>query len=263
MNRSGTLWLWQPPRRVASSVDARTSKSRTNTHGRNGSARSFSQEFRRYSASVGRASQWVRSDILPMTTWGVKVNCVCSEDCNSGWMSELEIAVQPILSPMIRDGGQTLLSKEQQQLLAAWACKTVMVFEFTSAEPAFYTFAERDELRRTMSPPAVHMSVLIGRYVTGSFMGIAFGRRVDFDLRVDDQLVRGRADYSSISLGQLVVQVVGFRLPVDVERILVPNMRDWSGHAVRVWPPRHPSASWPPTNSFDNETLQQFVRPFP
>lgn len=198
-----------------------------------------------------------------MTTWGVKVNCVCSEDCNSGWMSELEIAVQPILSPMIRDGGQTLLSKEQQQLLAAWACKTVMVFEFTSAEPAFYTFAERDELRRTMSPPAVHMSVLIGRYVTGSFMGIAFGRRVDFDLRVDDQLVRGRADYSSISLGQLVVQVVGFRLPVDVERILVPNMRDWSGHAVRVWPPRHPSASWPPTNSFDNETLQQFVRPFP
>jgi len=85
----------------------------------------------------------------------------------------------------------------------------------------------------------------------------------DGSIEVDDQLVRGRADYSSISLGQLVVQVVGFRLPVDVERILVPNMRDWSGHAVRVWPPRHPSASWPPTNSFDNETLQQFVRPFP
>jgi hypothetical protein len=45
------------------------------------------------------------------------VGDVCRQ-CNSGWLSELEAAVKPLLTPMIRGDRQTL-GPEDQRIVAA------------------------------------------------------------------------------------------------------------------------------------------------
>jgi hypothetical protein len=77
---------------------------------------------------------------------GLTVNAVC-KPCNEGWMARLENQVRPFLTPMIRDGAETVLSREQQFSLARWMLKTAMVFEFTNPATPFYTFNDRDALR--------------------------------------------------------------------------------------------------------------------
>jgi hypothetical protein len=49
---------------------------------------------------------------------------VCAS-CNSGWMSDLETRVSPLLVPDRLDG--RLLSHDEQELLATWAMKTALV----------------------------------------------------------------------------------------------------------------------------------------
>ena len=77
---------------------------------------------------------------------GVRVNAVC-KPCNEGWMERLETEVRSFLTPMIRDGSETTLSREQQFTLARWALKTAMVFEFTNAAKPFCTSDDRNALR--------------------------------------------------------------------------------------------------------------------
>jgi hypothetical protein len=67
------------------------------------------------------------------------VRVVC-EQCNNGWLSDLETRVQPILAPMIlgfekrNPSGRTLLhhaelGRESQETLALWAVKTALVID--------------------------------------------------------------------------------------------------------------------------------------
>ena len=58
-----------------------------------------------------------------------KVKVVCGS-CNHGWMSRLEDAAKPLLVPMFK-GEQVSFDLKQQLILATWAVKTGMVFEFT------------------------------------------------------------------------------------------------------------------------------------
>jgi hypothetical protein len=51
---------------------------------------------------------------------------ICRQ-CNTGWMSRLEIDIQDILDGMIR-GEQIMLGAEEQTLLAAWASKCAFTY---------------------------------------------------------------------------------------------------------------------------------------
>lgn len=59
----------------------------------------------------------------------MKVRVVCG-GCNSGWMSDLETHVAPLLV-RVAEGRHASLSKDQQAVLARWALKTALVFQFT------------------------------------------------------------------------------------------------------------------------------------
>jgi hypothetical protein len=59
-----------------------------------------------------------------------KVKVVC-QDCNGGWMSDLEVASKPVLVSMIR-GEQT--EPVDQTLLSFWAAKTAMMLQFMYSE---------------------------------------------------------------------------------------------------------------------------------
>jgi hypothetical protein len=64
--------------------------------------------------------------------------------CNSGWMSQLEEHVRPVLEPLMH-GRTRWLSPDDQRLLAFWATKTVLAFQTIEddstrfAEPSVYS----------------------------------------------------------------------------------------------------------------------------
>src|SRR5262245_15541585 len=60
-----------------------------------------------------------------------RIRVACG-DCNSGWMSALEQAVQPFMTPMIAEGLATVLDSERLALASAWVMKTAMIFEHQS-----------------------------------------------------------------------------------------------------------------------------------
>lgn len=58
---------------------------------------------------------------------------VCKLKCNNGWMSRLEIAVKPILIPLMDNTRQlTDLSDAERTILARWTTKTVFMHSYAS-----------------------------------------------------------------------------------------------------------------------------------
>jgi hypothetical protein len=69
------------------------------------------------------------------------VKCAC-EECNGGWMSQLEERAKPILLPMIEDRAPVKLGSREAVIVATWAIKTALVAgsEFAPRIPReFYT----------------------------------------------------------------------------------------------------------------------------
>ena len=87
-----------------------------------------------------------------MTTRRVRV--VCANHCNSGWMSRLEVAVKPILTPLILDEAARF-TRDELRILAAWITLKCMVIEFADApENVVSTQEERTFLMDEKIPPA-------------------------------------------------------------------------------------------------------------
>ena len=60
------------------------------------------------------------------------VRAVC-DDCNHGWLSQLERAAKPVLTPLIL-GQPTELSTEDQRLTAVWVFKTALAAMLSSSD---------------------------------------------------------------------------------------------------------------------------------
>jgi hypothetical protein len=89
---------------------------------------------------------------------------VC-RSCNSGWMSQLQMAAHPLVEPLVR-GEPIWLSPEDRAVVAAWATMTAMVGEYTDPESVGGTDAERRSLMTTGAPPA-SWRIWIARYDGG------------------------------------------------------------------------------------------------
>jgi hypothetical protein len=60
-----------------------------------------------------------------------KIPVVC-EECNTGWMSRLETAVIPILTPIIK-GSFCAITPDRRRLIAEWLTLKTMVLEHDRA----------------------------------------------------------------------------------------------------------------------------------
>jgi hypothetical protein len=90
-----------------------------------------------------------------------KPGVVC-EPCNNTWMSELEVATEPILRPLML-GEQTQLDRRSQTILATWACLKNMVAEFS--HPASRATDETDLRRMYVSQlPPERATVWVGEH---------------------------------------------------------------------------------------------------
>ena len=74
----------------------------------------------------------------------IKVQQVC-EDCNSGWMSGLEDAAKPLFVDL-SEHSRAEFSGQESRLLACWAVKTAIMFEFNDVQSRVFSEAQLRDL---------------------------------------------------------------------------------------------------------------------
>jgi hypothetical protein len=189
---------------------------------------------------------------------GVTVNAVC-RPCNEGWMEQLETDVRPLLTPMIRDGAQTELTRTQQATLARWVIKTTMVFEFTNNAPPFYSAEERATVRTGGIPGGTLM--WMARYEGATFVSTAVAKGLSYDVSVEGNTTRQPGSALTLSAGRFVVQVLSVRPPEGLPGLWVPMPKGFADHVVLLWPSSE-GPRWPPATPLRDAELDGFMSRF-
>jgi hypothetical protein len=101
---------------------------------------------------------------------------VC-EDCNTGWMSDMEETAKPIilqLAQSAQSGIAIAVSREHARDLAVWAQKTALAYELTSEHDHVGTVAMGQEVRA--GRPVRGSQVWVARNTLDSQMGVALAQ---------------------------------------------------------------------------------------
>jgi hypothetical protein len=83
--------------------------------------------------------------------WTKKIRAVCVS-CNTGWMSTLETAVKPILTPLIATQPHTL-SLNSMDILAKWISLKIMVGEHNHPKDAVTPLEDRLKFKSSLEIP--------------------------------------------------------------------------------------------------------------
>lgn len=184
------------------------------------------------------------------------VKMVCAT-CNNGWLSELEGAAKPVISPLIR-GEPRRLPGDDQALVATWTCKTAMVSLLVSSDEARLSghgvplseyaalYAQRDRVE-----PLPFSQCWIGSYAgdrrASSIWVTPFVIEVT-GAGPPPEIPSGYA--MTLALGRLLVQGVRFTEPaLQVE---LATERGFLG----IWPPAG-TFPWPTAGIADDAALDR------
>jgi hypothetical protein len=199
---------------------------------------------------TGDPDSWVFQN-RPAFSRSVKI--VCAE-CNSGWMSRLEMKARPIFEPMMQGKRHVILGPADQKALALWIVKTSMTLQLShpsrepnAIPPAHYLelYTEQRPPRRTQvwiggcthdDRPAVLPKPMVGR------CRIAPLRR----FRPNDisPAAPTLAAYSvAMSMGNLAMAIFGHQYAESRAGI---GWMDQMGEAlVQIWPTADGPVTWP------------------
>lgn len=175
----------------------------------------------------------------------VRVKQVCSP-CNNGWMSRLEDAVQPWLTPMLL-GEPVELSAEVQRLVARWAVKTATMFHYNYPSRAAIPAARLKHLRTDDNPPVdahVWLAASDGKIQPAEYM---IG---SMDLKTSG-LPDTDGEAFTLCVGQLAIQVFTVTL-TEHPRTMRFRTDD---RILQIWPNDGSTIHWPPP-SFDDSQLE-------
>jgi hypothetical protein len=194
--------------------------------------------------------EWVGSEI--------KAKAVCN-DCNHGWMSQLETAAIPIIKPLLADLSFPV-DRQQQRTLSLWVVKTAIAVEASAPKQheSVYSKEQRDRLRTLEMPP--HTMVFVGRNAV-SDETFASSRRLLQPVTVAPSSGRSPLEEGSattLGCGRLVFQVVHVRVRPGSEPetiTLHPRPGDWSRLLVQLWPLERDTVYWPPASSVSHSRV--------
>ncbi len=190
-----------------------------------------------------------------------QVRMAC-KTCNSGWMSDLEKTVKPIITPMIRGDARVPLTLRHQIAIATWAMKTGMVAEFLEKpHTRYFTQAERHSLMTNVVPArGLGAHVWLARY--GSKNDGVHG--LTATLAHPDS----RAHISTFAIGQLAVQVLVERSALGQRDRLAVRPGQWERMLSQIWPPppllesRSGPLAWPPPLAISAATFDSLFDRF-
>ena len=147
----------------------------------------------------------------------IRLRVVC-KTCNNGWMSRLDKAVKPILSPLILCE-PIQLDERSQALLSTWIAMKGMVAEHARPEDAASVQEERSLLMdKLLAPP--NWQIWIARQ-TGILWRISYQRRASTLGNLDEEGIAQSPDGTlaknthslTLGIGKLFINVVSTRVP--------------------------------------------------
>jgi hypothetical protein len=206
-------------------------------------------------AKVDVLREWRRKDAPKFT-----VKCVC-EQCNQGWMSNIESDAQPIVAGMMQ-GQRTILDTDDQRKIAKWLGLKAIISQY--GLPPGCTSLEWTRAFAIERSPPISWHIRIGRYEGTLPM---FWANTPFDTTIIHPLVPFPVKLPGFlftaQLGHFVGQVMGIQ------------QRGWAaphqGCFIQIWP--HPllrtsspsrtqmaSAEWPPEIWLDDSDLKKCGR---
>jgi hypothetical protein len=201
--------------------------------------------------SDGNVQQWAQ---VPFQQ---KVKVVC-ENCNTGWMADLEAKVKPILTPMLL-GQRQEVRAQTQKLLAFWTVKTALIIDHLQPKARVVPETEYSALYKSQSPLPTHLVWFGHRTVprdrTGDLLGAARKQPIahlDVEASMEKRILQwvseGRKMYRiTFSVGNLVVQVFGHDFPTTLN---IEGPPEQAQLVRRIWPITG-RFKWPPLRSLD------------
>ncbi|MGB8989629.1 MAG: hypothetical protein WCC37_23735 [Candidatus Sulfotelmatobacter sp.] len=166
-------------------------------------------------------------------------------------MSDLETAVQPQLSGIIRDGASMYFTPRDVTKLAAFTFKNAIIANCVNPErEPFFTRAAREQFRaKRQIPPDVHMwiAALSAATATCAFWGYVISSHET----PNNSLWHDLEIYVfTFAIGYLVLQLRAFRYGNLLNRgrkvpVALTQSEFWDDFAIQFWPAEG-TFSWPP-----------------
>jgi hypothetical protein len=203
--------------------------------------------------SDGRVLTWSLQEL------SAKTRVVCG-DCNSGWMSDLENQIKPIIGEMICNCTQTTLNSKDIATVAVWAYTKAIVAEHSHHNTVpFWTFAERQRFRQTLAiPPGLQIWLASLPVARGLFKSYLVQTPLNTPQRFE-------LNVFTYGLGHFVIQVVNTRWAKKAFRRHRPcptltQAPEWDDCSIPVWPSKGESVLWPPRRHMGDSVVDEFVQ---
>ena len=163
---------------------------------------------------------------------------VCGS-CNSGWMSEIEVAVRPILEPMAL-GKARVLSAPDQQTLVEWIVMKLMVAEHNIVPVEVTPRAAREAFKeRQAIPPGLQIDL----WCCGEDPWRTRWDRYAMNVALEAEEFEQGHNTQDVTFGFGEVLVNALYCPVEG----VQFSPDASGdHVLQLWPSTGSALNWPP-----------------
>lgn len=213
--------------------------------GHSPSGKRFTHRFNPGSDDDSTPREWP-TDELDLVT-----NSVC-EECNNGWLHDLETEAKPVLTQLIM-GKATVLLTDEQRTVSFWSYKTTLLFQLVRARSAraipLDRFHELFALRRPPTEARV-------------WLGAAKGNNAMHETSTEIKLVNNQHEvpgfFTAVAVGKLLILCAG-RLSSGPEQLQVGS-RGRTRVTVPVWPASLRSVSWPPAEALEDLNARELVR---
>jgi hypothetical protein len=180
-----------------------------------------------------------------------KVKYVC-QGCNNGWMSRLENRTRPILMKLIQ-GIPHRISTFDQQILASWVAKTIIVAEFVYPDHTSIAAVERLRMYAA-TEVGDNWSIWIADYRGYYWRNLAIGHHMcalgpSLTAKPPDPALIAPPDtqFTSIGMGHLFIQAASTTTGIKFG----PD-DDSTTDLRRIWPATGNDIAWPPVGMLDD-----------
>lgn len=191
--------------------------------------------------------RWLRAlfpdDAFAAEPFGAKVVLACKR-CQRGWLSRLETEARPVLEVLIA-GRPFVLDRMNQETLALWSAKTILMLQAARGPATFSTCVHRHVFERREPPTGFRLELAIRahegewplRFAAQSFTASNGrpGLLATFPGMAIDSYQAG------LCIGHLVVRARARFAPQDADLLAEPA----GAASLEIWPARSPG-QWPP-----------------